>query len=218
MNFFLHKSILFKGIDKDKIEELVKGIEWYTKKFVKGEYIAFKGDLVDRYMIIIRGSIVTEMTKVNGKTLQVETLQPYQEVAPSFLFGDNNLFPVDVIAKENSEIFCIPKVELLKLLQRNEVILKNLLNSFSNKTQFLSKRLFFANKTIEEKLAIYILENMKDGIFSPKTSIKNLAEIFGVSRPSLSRVIGVWIDIGILSRLGAKSFKVEEPGSLKDFL
>ena len=134
------------------------------------------------------------------------------------IFGDNNFFPVDVLVEEESEIFYIEKKELLCLLQKDKRVLENILDSFSNKTQFLSKRLNFSNKSIEEKLAIYILENTENNIFRINTSITNLAEIFGVSRPSLSRVIINWTEDKILYRIDSKNFKVLKIDELEDKL
>ena len=96
-------------------------------------------------------------------------------------------------------------------------ILENLLNSFSNRTQFLSKKLWFSNKTIEEKLATHILENLNSSeIWVIKKSITDLANIFGVSRPSLSRVITGLVEENILERLENGSFKLLDKESLLD--
>lgn len=213
---FLTKTALFKGVDSREINNLMKDVDYRIKKYSKGEFIAFRGDPVEAYMLVKKGTIIAEMQKVNGKVMQIETLSPYKEVAPSFVFGKNNVFPVDIHAKEETEIFCLSTSELLLLLQKNQIILRNLLNSFSNKTQFLSKKLSFANKTIEEKLATYILENCVDEVFLLKKSMKDLAELFGVSRPSLSRVIISWVDEGTLERTDSKSFKILNKDALLD--
>lgn len=215
---FLANTTLFKNIEINDIETLLKNINYNLKKHKKGEYIAFKGDIVTNYMLIKSGEIRAEMLKKNGQSIEVEVLRKNQDIAPSFLFGNNNKFPVDVFVKEESEIFYLPKEELLNLIQKDKRVLQNILDSFSSKTQFLSKRLNFANKTIEEKLAIYILENTQNNIFNLKVSITNLAEIFGVSRPSLSRVIVTWVEEGILERINNKSFKLLEKSELEDKL
>ena len=96
------------------------------------------------------------------------------------------------------------------------MLLTNILNSFSNKTQFLSSKLWFSNKTIEEKLASYLLQNMDGDLVLLKDSIKNIADIFGVSRPSLSRVIASWVEEGILKREKSKILKVLDIEELKN--
>ena len=106
-------------------------------------------------------------------------------------------------------------LHLINILQKNKIILNNILNSFSNRTQFLSKKLWLSNKTIEEKLATHILENLdKNNIWHIKKSISDLANIFGVSRPSLSRVIAGLVEEEILERVSNSSFKLLDKDSL----
>ena len=205
----LNKAFLFKGLSKEDIESILKTINYYTKSYVNEEYIAFRGDKVDSYVILIEGELVAEMQKINGKVIKIETLLPFADIAPAFLFGVDNTFPVDLYATQNSKLLFIPKEELLKLLQKNTKILENTLNSFSNRTQFLSKKLWFSNKTIEEKLATHILENLdKNNQWHIKKSITDLANIFGVSRPSLSRVITSLVEENILERKTNSYFKL----------
>lgn len=212
---FLKKTNLFLGLKEEEIELLLNEIKFFQKKYVKDEYLAFKGDIVDKYMLVKSGSFLTEMTMSTGKTLQVEVINLGREIAPSFIFGKNNHFPVDIYAREDSEIAYLYIDDLLTLLQKDRKVLLNILNSFSNKTQFLSSKLWFSNKTIEEKLAAYILQNTKGDIFYLDNSIKNIADIFGVSRPSLSRVLACWVEEGIITRLKNKVFKIEDIDELK---
>ncbi len=206
MKDFFKKCSLFKGLSDKDLDSL--NFNYQIKKYNKGEYIAFKGDQIDNYMLVKEGEIVAEMQKVNGKVVRVETLLSTREIAPAFVFGRNNQFPVDIYANTYTEVVFISKFDLLELLQSNKKTLENILNSFSNKTQFLSQRLWFANKTIEEKLASYLIENSKDDIVNLKVSIKDLAELFGVSRPSLSRVIVSWVEEGFLERINNKTLKI----------
>jgi CRP-like cAMP-binding protein len=211
----LSKSTIFKSLSEDDIKFLLNQVNYYVKSFKDEEFIAFRGDKVDAYMILLEGELVSEMQKLNGKVVKIENLLPYADIAPAFVFGADNSFPIDLYAIKDSKILFIPRQELLKLLQINSKLLENILNSFSNRTQFLSKKLWFSNKTIEEKLATYILENLdKNNLWHIKKTITDLANIFGVSRPSLSRVITALIDENILERVSNSSFKLIDKNSL----
>ena len=213
----LNKALIFKGLKTEEIENLFKNIKYYTKSYVNEEFIAFRGDKVENYMILVEGELVSEMQKINGKVVKIENLFPYADLAPAFVFGVDNHFPVDLYAIKPSKILFIPKTELLKMIGLNSKILENTLNSFSNRTQFLSKKLWFSNKTIEEKLATHILENLdKNNNWIIKKSITDLANIFGVSRPSLSRVITGLVEENILERLENGGFKLLEKEALLD--
>ena len=83
--------------------------------------------------------------------------------------------------------------EFLKLLQSNVRILNNFLNAISNRSQFLSNKIkFLFFTTIKSKFAQYVLELTKDDyyIVELKQTQQQLAELFGVTRPSFARIIG----------------------------
>lgn len=211
----LDKSTLFLNFSKEEINDVLKNIGYYTKSFIKEEFIAFRGDSINCFMILLEGELIAEMQKLNGKVIKIENLLPFNDIAPAFVFGKDNTFPVDLYAIKNSKILYIPKDDFLAILQKNKKILNNILNSFSNRTQFISKKLWFSNKTIEEKLITHILENLdNNSVWRVKKSITDLANIFGVSRPSLSRVIGEFIDEGLLERVDKDAFKVINKESL----
>ena len=211
----LNKSTIFKGLNEEEIKALLSQTSYYTKSFKSEEFIAFRGDKVEAYMLVLEGELVSEMQKVNGKVVKIETLLPYADIAPAFIFGIDNTFPIDLYATKNSKLLYIPKNDLINILQKNKIILNNILISFSNRTQFLSKKLWLSNKTIEEKLATYILDNLdKNSLWHVKKSITDLANIFGVSRPSLSRVITGLVEEGTLERVSNSSFKLLDKEAL----
>ena len=85
----------------------------------------------------------------------------------------------------------IPGTEFLKLLQLNAQLLKNYLHSISTRVQFLSQKLHFLSfKTIKEKVAHFLLQTAGDQFhsFELKNTQQQLADLFGVARPSLARV------------------------------
>ena len=131
-------------------------------------------------------------------------------IASAFIFGDVNKFPVDLVAKSQVKILFIEKNEVIELLKMNSKILKVFLDEISNKAQFLSKNLWesLSNKTINQKLVEYILKNEKDGVFIFDRSIKDLAEYFNVSRPSLSRVIKKFIEDKVIEKLEKGKYKI----------
>ena len=87
----------------------------------------------------------------------------------------------------------MPVSEFLKMLQLNTPILKNYLNSISSRAQFLSQKLHFLSfKTIKGKVAHFLLQQAGDKYHSIelKNTQQQLADLFGVTRPSLARVFG----------------------------
>lgn len=189
----LSKSPIFKGIPSSQIQEYLRNTRTYIKKFSKGTTLVFRGDPCNELIILLQGSIKGEMLDYSGKVVEVETVSAPRPIAAAFVFGEKHLYPVDAVAAEDVKTLIIPRDSLIRLLQSNPNLLTNFLDLISNKTHFLTERLWFMSfKTIKEKLAHYILQlapKEEQQIVLPKTQ-QELSEFFGVSRPALARVIG----------------------------
>lgn len=213
----LSKTIIFQRLTPNEIEKCLKQIKYKISDYSKGETVAFKEEKLKELIIILEGTLRSEMVKMNGQSFKVEDLGKTQIVAPAFLFGKNPAMPVDLISLNNSKLLKIPKDDFIELMKIDDKILENFLNALSNKAQFLSKKIWFLNKSLEEKLAEHILKNLDGNSEIRLTkSIKDLAQEFNVARPSLSRILKKWIDDGSLKRISVNHFKVSNPDELLD--
>ena len=187
----LSSSLLFGNLPPQKIKKLFGHIHYQVKKFNRGNTLVFRGDPCHVLMILLKGMVRGEMLDFKGKTIEIEMISAPRPLAPAFLFGKQNRFPVDVVAVDEVLILWIPRNSLLRLFQLSPQLLTNYLNTISNRAQFLSEKLWFMSfKTIREKIASYILSLSKPGKNSltlPKNQ-RELSEFFGVTRPALSRI------------------------------
>ncbi|MCG6190224.1 MULTISPECIES: Crp/Fnr family transcriptional regulator [Maribellus] len=184
---------VFRGISENEIMELLNKIHFQIKRFNKEEIVAYAGDTVQNLYILLSGSVKGEMIDYSGKTIKIEDVEASKPLASAFLFGKENKFPVTVTALVDLKILAIPVPEFLKVLQMNTQVLKNYLNSISTRTQFLSQKLHFLSfKTIREKVAHFLLTRAEDKFHSIelKNTQQQLADLFGVTRPSLARIFG----------------------------
>lgn len=209
MEEILKNTLVFKGLSDERIKELLSQIRYEIKKYKNFSNIAYRGDEIDGLNIILKGIISTEMLTKEGNVKKIEDLKATDILASAFIFGENNRFPVDLIGNGDVEILKINRANFLKLLSLEGKILENFLNEISNKTQFLSAKIWsnFNNRTISEKISNYIVMNQKNGeVIIP--NLKSLAENFGIARPSLSRVLGDYVDDGKLERIGRNKYKI----------
>jgi CRP-like cAMP-binding protein len=184
---------VFRGISETEAETLLKHIHFQIKKFVKDQVIVVAGERVTNLNIVLSGSVRGEMIDYSGKTIKIEDIEAPKPLAAAFLFGQENKFPVTVTANQNSQILSIPVAEFMKLLQLNSILLRNYLNSISSRAQFLSQKLqFLSFKTIKGKVAHFLLTQAGEKFHSVelKNTQQQLADLFGVTRPSLARVFG----------------------------
>jgi len=183
---------VFMGIPEEENRKLLSEIHYQVKKFEKDEVVVHADDEVKNLYIVLSGSVRGEMIDYSGKTIKIEDIEAPRPLAAAFLFGKENRFPVTVTANKQAELLAIPVSEFLKLLQLNTRLLRNYLNSISTRAQFLSQKLqFLSYKTIKEKVAHFLLQKADDKFhsFELRNTQQQLADMFGVTRPSLARVL-----------------------------
>jgi len=228
---------------------IMEGIECKTKVYEKGNVVARQGDLCKGLYLLTKGSVKTEMINENGGVLSIEKINAVKPLASAFIFAKVNVFPVDVIATEKSEILFIAKEDILKLFQRDMSFMERYIQYNANKAQFLSDKLqMLTIKTIRGKLAHYIMgiyltqhhnsqhndsrqidsqqsgsqKNNPQKTNLQRTNIitldKNqteLAKFFGVTRPSLARILHEMEDEGLIS-VNKKEITIIDINGLKE--
>lgn len=204
MNYpaIINKNPIFSKTSEEKLTELFRRITWQIKRYKKGEMIAQAGEECRFLMIVAEGAVKGEMTDAAGKLVKIEDIHSPNTIALSFIFGKQNRFPVNVTAISDCSIMLIPKPDLLLLLQSDKHILENMMHAISTKAQFLSKKIrLLSFSTIKEKVSKLLLELNKtqnSATVVLPSSQTDLAELFGVTRPSLSRTFSEMADEGII--------------------
>lgn len=193
---------LFRGISPEVLEASLQEVNFQTRSYKKGEILARQGDVCNRLIILTRGSVRGEMIDYSGRLIKVEDISAPRAIAPLFLFGEENRYPVEVTANESTEVIEIPKSSVLTLFRKNERFLENYMNLSANYARTLSDKLFFMSfKTIRQKIASYLLRLHKQQQ-QPKITLdrsqQELSDYFGVSRPSFARELARMQEDGIL--------------------
>ncbi len=217
----LIQSPVFAGLDEAALLELIEDCPCRLRHFVKDELLASAGDELRFLYIMIRGHVRGEMVDYSGKMLKIEDIFPPRPLAPAFLFGRQNRYPVNIVAGEEGELLAIPKDAFLRMMQQDARVLQNFIDNISNRGQFLSRKIkFLSFSTIKGKLAQYILDlsaQQQSMHIQMKLSQNQMAELFGVARPSVGRALGEMNREGILHSEG-KHHIIKDIKALTDLL
>lgn len=193
---------LFREITPERLFADLEEISFHTRSYKKGEILAQQGAVCNRLVILTKGSVRGEMIDYSGRLIKVEDIAAPRAIAPLFLFGEENRYPVEVTANEPTEVIELPKSSVLSLFRKNEQFLENYMNLSANYARTLSDKLFFMSfKTIRQKLASYLLRLYKQQQQTHITldrSQQELSDYFGVSRPSLARELAHMQEDGLL--------------------
>lgn len=211
---------LFMGLDIETISNVLNDIHYQIKKYSAGQIVVLAEQPVDRLFIVLSGGVKGEMIDFSGKTIKIEDIDPPKPLAIAFMFGKANTYPVNIITNKPSELLVIPKESVLRLFQKNEKILLNFLNAISNRSQFLSQKIkFLTFQTIKGKIANYLLQlsGGKSQIVTLGKSQNELAELFGVTRPSVGRGMRDLHNEGIIEAIG-KTVKIIDLEALRECL
>lgn len=99
---------LFRGITPERLFADLEEISFHTRSYKKGEILAQQGAVCNRLVILTKGSVRGEMIDYSGRLIKVEDIAAPRAIAPLFLFGEENRYPVEVTANEPTEVIELP--------------------------------------------------------------------------------------------------------------
>ena len=200
MEFHLTNIPLFSGIEESEFDKLLSSVVFQRRNYPSESMVVSQGEECNRLLVLTEGAVKGEMISPTGKSLKIEDMESPTVLAPAFVFGKNNRFPVTIISTSAVKFVVIPRAELLKLFQLNKTVLQNFLAMISSRAQFLSEKLrFHSFKSLKAKLAFFLVNEAGDqDSFRLKHSQNELAELFGVARPSVGRAFLLMQEEGII--------------------
>ncbi len=199
----LIKSPIFKGLSYNEIEEITNKYPYQIKNYDKDSIVKLSGEKCENLLIILEGKVQAQMIDYSGKAVTISELFAPMTIAPAFIYARQNEMPVTVQTLTKTSFIAFSKNTLTDILQNNRTILLNFLTVISDQSKFLSEKIqFLTFKSIKSKLANYILKKSQQGklhsVILTETQ-QELADYFGVARPSLARTLGEMENDGIIS-------------------
>lgn len=215
----LSSSSLFAGITTQEIQQIFKNVSFRTKCYPKGALVMLRGDQYDALKILLQGEVSAEIQSFSGTTVKIEALQAPDALALGILFANDNTLPVTIVAQTEIRVITIPKTSIIEIAQSNQHFLSNYLTESANKVVFLAEKLrLFKFTSLRQKLAGYILSQSEKQQSETVTLVytrEELATLFGVARPSLSRICSKLSEEGLLRIEGKKISILNMPGLRK---
>ena len=187
----LARCPLFRGLEEDKIKEIIDGRGDYTlNDYRDGEYIARRDTTYSGLMIILEGKVHGEMTLSSGKPVMIEPIEAPRLIAPAFLFGGYNKLPVDVVADGPVRIMTLHRGYVFELMQNDVVIMSNFIDIVSDRANVWSKKIYYLSfRSLKEKVATYLLDHTsEENPQLPMPDIRQIAEYFDATRSAVQTV------------------------------
>lgn len=212
----LINSPLFNNMCEEEIGKVV-GKQYGIRTYLAGNILLNEGDEYKYLLLLLEGTVSNSMTHISGKNMFIETINAPNIIAPAIFYAEKNRIPVEVMAVAEVKVLPIAKVEFNYMLQRNPKMLMNFLKIISDRSNFLTTKVrALSFGTIKSKIAGYLLENsikLSSNEFEILHTQQELANMFGVTRPALSKTIKDMIDEGLIDSK-QKSFIIKNKEEL----
>ncbi|MEA1883621.1 MAG: Crp/Fnr family transcriptional regulator [Thermotogota bacterium] len=187
----LSKSQLFDGVTISELEQISRKTNIKMTRYRSEEIIRRADEKANNMFLVLEGAIKGVMEDIEGHVYQVEEFGESELTAPANLFSEQEYFPVTLIAKADCKLIEIDKPSILIMFEISGRMGENFLRILSNKVLFLANRLrenqFYSigQKIYQMVYKAFKEHNQPD--FEVAFTHEELAQRFGVSRPSLSR-------------------------------
>ncbi len=216
----LSRCLLFKDLAPGEPEQLLSRCGYLSKTYAKGDVIALKGTRYNQLLLLIEGRVTAETTDRSQNILRVEHITAPAVIAPTYLFAEESLLPVNIMARSAVHLLLLSREELCSLLEANRQVLVNYLEIVSTPNKFISEKVVYLTyKTIKGKFANFLLDKMAEtgsSSFRNTLTQREMADMFGVTRPALARAIGELVDEGTIFVKG-KEIKILFSEKLKQY-
>lgn len=193
---------IFRGMTHECVVLNLTKTPYTFKRFAKGEILAVEGEECDCVGIVIEGSLELRKEFPAGHYMTLTYLGPTDIFGEVIVFSNVAKYPATIQANTDTGVLYICKKDLVLMLENCEQVMTNFMKVLSNKILMLNKKTSILSfKSIEEKVASYILEEYKvrkNLTFNIPLKRIELAGYLNVPRPSLSRTMGKMKDDGII--------------------
>jgi len=215
----LRRTRLFRGVAAPELSALLQKVNHRLLERPRGSLVLCRGDTYSCLHLLLQGTVSAEMEDQNGRVLKIESIAAPGVLASAILFAPEPRLPVNLRALNPVRLFVLPKAGLLLCCQRQASVLEALLLDMGGRAAFLAEKLRLTQfSSIRQKLASYLLERSDaQGRVRLALGRQALAEVFGVARPSLSRVFGEFARRGWVREQDGRALRVDR-GALEQAL
>ncbi len=140
-------------------------------------------------------------TGLSGERALLKTLGIGELFGIANLYAEEEPFPTQIVATEESEILFIDGSAFRSLIEHDPAVLRSYLALQSRKIVYLNRKILtFTAGSAEKKLALFLLEREIDGCVTLPCSMTELSELLSIGRASLYRAMDSLLEAGYIKK------------------
>lgn len=187
---FLSDVFLFRGVEENAIDNVLKTITPQIKRYLSKEVIFSPHDYKPVLAFVISGECSVERIRNDGTSIPLNTLRAHDSFGIMSLFASGEEYPTSVVAKKNSELIFFTKQDVDFLISASPRIAINVINFLADRVAFLNSKIAtFSSDTVEGKIANFLIIQEKKLGSEFSLNFKKTAEAINSGRASLYRAL-----------------------------
>lgn len=197
----LQQSDLFSDIDPVLLEKHIRGNHIYTRNYRKGHTLHCQNEACTSVDMVLSGALVAYSLAETGAATTMFEFRQNHIIGANLLFGDSRNYPLNIYCLLDSTLVHVKIEAIIDFLHCYDFVLK-FVKSLSQNSQGMNRKIaLFTQKTLRENVLDYVhqlsvQQNSKTVVIP--VSKKQLADYFGVQRPSLFREMKRLKEEGVL--------------------
>jgi len=210
----LRKFSLFQDFMAADLLEIQKLLHY--KAVEKDEILLLDGDFSNHLIFVEKGWFKSEKTSKEGRQQTLRFIGPMEVINEYSVFSDEPN-AATIIAMEKADIFYLIKSDVESLLNRSSSFSRAVILNLAKRIQILLNHVEnLSLYSIEQRLARYLLEEAKDGIFSrqPWKTQSEIAAHLGTVVDVVNRILQKFERQGLIL-ISRKQFKILDQEGLR---
>jgi CRP-like cAMP-binding protein len=219
------RAILFNGIDIKDIPHILDCLDYKIIDYKKNDYVVRMNDVYYGVFIMLDGEAAVVRENYNGSRVIVNVFNVGDIFGEAVAFCGAESWPATIQALSDCTLMTVHPEKILNMCNRtctfHKVILANMIRVVAKKACDLNRKVeYLMLKTINGKLSKFLLEQKENSgamTFKLPLNREKLADFLNISRPSMSRELGIMRDNGIIEYY-RDSIRIKDEAKLKALL
>lgn len=202
----LKASRLFRGIDEDKIENMLECLGAECRDYLKGEEIFHAGDCIKSAALLLEGNVQIQREDYLGNLSILNKITPGEVFGEAYAVSDGDVILNNVVSLENSKVLFLDFNRIITDCSSDSAfrttLIKNFFSVLAEKNRMLAGKIgHMSQRTTREKLLSYLSEQSvkaKSSSFNIPFNRQQLADFLSVDRSAMSNELCKMRDEGLL--------------------
>lgn len=188
----------FKNITEESLNKIIESLNCEIQIFSKGDVVFSDSSYEKKIGFIMDGECKVYKSRAEKDSVFLNNLKKYSSFGILSVLNPEDEYPTQVIATKSTKVLFIPAEEFISIIKRFPTVAMNVICFLSKRISFLNKKLgTFSAKSVEDKLALYIIEKSNECNSLPYSATK-LSTLLNTGRASIYRAVESLCDQGAI--------------------